>query len=367
MFKIVYTHHWPLGWVSYLVLGFSVAGILSFLLIHPIRNEEGNKWVLTFSRFFYFAIFPLLILLFMAIQRRISDYGITELRYFVLILALWLLFIAIYFLVSKQKNIKIIPQSLCVLAFLCSFGQWGAFSVSLSSQTNHFERLMEKNKLLISGKLYKATKTVSFKERQQISSITDYLISKQGIEFFQPYYFQNLDSLMKVDSVKTYQQDVKILELINIKYAKQYSEDDLEDNIISYSYESDNDMEDIHGYDYYIDNFSFRFYKELKSDTTQFKYETDSVIMFCNSKTGLLFIKINNESPYSFNVSEFIKKLESKYGESNDKLHDSLLVIEGSDNRYEYKVNFKMLEARKDSQNRYLNDITGKIFIAKRK
>lgn len=126
MFKILFTQQWPVGWVSYLVLGFSVAGILSLLLIHPIRYEANNNWILSFSRFFYFALFPLLILLFFAIERRVSDYGITELRYFVLVLALWLLFIATYFLASKKKNIKIIPQSLCVLAFLTSFGPWGA-------------------------------------------------------------------------------------------------------------------------------------------------------------------------------------------------------------------------------------------------
>src|SRR5665647_3558162 len=101
--------------VLYLVIGFSIGVIFSLLLIYPVRNDENNKWILIFSRFFYFALFPLIILLFLAVKRRISDYGITEQRYFILVLALWLLFIAIYFLFSKSKNIKLIPVSLCIL------------------------------------------------------------------------------------------------------------------------------------------------------------------------------------------------------------------------------------------------------------
>ena len=65
--KIIFTAHWPSGWVTYLVLGFSVAGILALLLIYPMRNDEGNKWINVYSRFFYFALFPLLALLALAI------------------------------------------------------------------------------------------------------------------------------------------------------------------------------------------------------------------------------------------------------------------------------------------------------------
>lgn len=127
MFKILFTLKWPFGWVSYLVLALSIAGILSLLLIHPERERENNKWILIYSRFFYLAICPLILMLFLAIERRISDYGITEPRYFVLALALWLCGIVLYFLLSGRKNIKIIPVSLCCLAFLSSFGPWAPF------------------------------------------------------------------------------------------------------------------------------------------------------------------------------------------------------------------------------------------------
>src|ERR1035437_3259531 len=135
--KIAIAMELPRGWVSYLVIGFSVAGILSLLLIWPIQKLEENNWIKIFSRWFYRALYPLIILLGLAIFKRVSQYGITENRYFILILALWLAGVATYFLLSKTKNIKVVPISLCAIAFLSSFGPWGAFSVSERSQINY--------------------------------------------------------------------------------------------------------------------------------------------------------------------------------------------------------------------------------------
>ena len=366
MFKIVYTLHWPVGWVSYLVLGFSVAGILSFLLIHPIRNEEGNKWILTFSRFFYFAIYPLLILLFLAIQRRVNDYGITELRYFVLILALWLLFIATYFLVSKQKNIKVIPQSLCFLVFLCSFGPWGVFSVSLRSQQYHFEKVMEKNKLLVNGKLIKAKTPLSPKDLKQISSITSYINEKHGLSYLQPYFSQNLDSLMKRDSVKRYQQEEKILELINIKYVGEFDEVETETRI-NFSSLSKNEMVYVNGYDYYISSYCNRVYGDKVIDSTIYHFDKGYMTIILNSNTNLLSLKVNEDDVYVLNMGEELKTLEKQYGSKKDKLPDSVMTFKGSDSKYEYKLMAGMLDAKMDKGAIHITNISGKFFIAKKK
>ena len=43
--KIIIEWSLPMGWVSYLILGFSITGIFSLLLVHPLRNIEGNSWI----------------------------------------------------------------------------------------------------------------------------------------------------------------------------------------------------------------------------------------------------------------------------------------------------------------------------------
>ena len=368
-FKILFTLHWPVGWVSYLVLGFSVAGILSILLIHPIRNELSNKWILTFSKFFYFAIFPLLILLFFAIEKRVSDYGITELRYFVLVLALWLFFIATYFTVSKQKSIKVIPQSLCFLAFLCSFGPWGAFSVSLRSQQYHFEKLMERNKLLVNKKVIKATNKIPLKDRQQISSIVSYLLETHGTKSLQSYFYQNIDSL-KIPNTKGYylqnSQVNKLLEMENIEYAYGYEAESDDSNNINYRSSSKNSLTDIKGFDYYISNYNANLNKQ-KTDTTFYKSNSDSVSVITNSDNGMVSVSINKDAYFTFDIGSEIKFIESKYGKINDNLQDSLLTFTGKDNKYIYKFKLRNVQAKSEKNKLQVNYITGEIFIANRK
>src|SRR6185437_825577 len=132
--KILIQWSLPKGLVSNLILRYAVFGILSILLIYPLRNQEENKWIKTYARSFYFLLIPLLALLFLAVFTRILPYGITAPRYFLIVLAGWLLFITFYFLLSQKQNIKVIPVSLCILALLSVYGPQSAFSVSRYSQ-----------------------------------------------------------------------------------------------------------------------------------------------------------------------------------------------------------------------------------------
>ncbi len=375
MFKILFTQQWPVGWVSYLVLGFSVAGILSLLLIHPIRNDANNKWMLGFSRFFYFAIFPLLILLFFAIERRISDYGITELRYFVLVLALWLFFIATYFLVSKKKNIKIIPMSLCVLAFLTSFGPWSAFSVSLNSQKNHFVKLMEKNKLLINGKLIKSSSQPSFNDRKQISSITEYMVSIHGYKVLQPYFTQNLDSLFKRDSLDTeilsYTKTNKLLDLMNIKYVSRWERGEEFPNDVKYfNYSAKTDeadvMERIDGYDYLINNYSVQNLQKDKICKT-YKFEKDSVKICIDPNKIELSLAANNDSNNVFAIGEKLKNLIEKEGMGGRQIKQSEMTVADSNSHYVYKVMLKGIDGTNNEKHLKITAIHAMVFIGRRK
>ena len=85
--KILINWELPRGWVSYLVLAYSVVGILGLLLVHPLKDASTKSWVHMFSKIFYYTLIPLIALLFTAIFTRILAYGYTEPRYFVLLLA----------------------------------------------------------------------------------------------------------------------------------------------------------------------------------------------------------------------------------------------------------------------------------------
>ena len=228
LFKIIFTARWPSGWVSWLVLGFAVAGIFALLLIYPLRKEAANLWINSYSKFFYIALFPLIVLLWIAIWKRIGSYGITEWRYYVLVLGIWLAVMAGYFVFSVRKDIRVIPASLCLLALLTLWGPWSAANVSLAAQMGRLRGVLEKNGLFAGGKVQRAKADPSLEDRKAISSILSYLIDMHGIRVLQPWFVNNLDSLKQDNAILVYgdmqdwQKARALLALMNISYADKY-------------------------------------------------------------------------------------------------------------------------------------------------
>ncbi|MBL0177245.1 MAG: DUF4153 domain-containing protein [Ignavibacteria bacterium] len=195
--KILVSWQWPFGWVSRLILGFSTAGMFALLLLHPIRKAEGNAWIDRMSSWFYIVLAPLVLMYFLAVLTRISEYGITEGRYVAIVIGIWLAGIVLYFLFSGGRSIKVIPLTLCIVSLAITVGPWGAFAVSESSQVARLERYFTKNAILEGGKVRKAPAAVSFTDTREISSILSYLHEFHGYDGIQPWFKETLrqDSL----------------------------------------------------------------------------------------------------------------------------------------------------------------------------
>ena len=237
--KILITLSLPVGWVSYLVLAFAITGILSFLLVHPIANENGNLWMRTYNRWFYFLLIPLLALLFWAILYRINLYGFTHERYYVLLLSIWLAVVVAYFLIQKHPKIKFIPISMCVAGLFSIVGPQSADSVSKYSQLSRFESYINK----------KDGKKITFEEEQELSSIVYFLDRNYGFEVMIPYADKKLDALYKKDKDPGISE---IMESLGYEYQSEYAKrDDVNDSFNYYFYENnENSIDNIHGYDF---------------------------------------------------------------------------------------------------------------------
>lgn len=183
--KVLVSWHWPTGWATYLVVAFCALGLFTLFLIYPLEEKEpasrGDHWFRIFGRHFYPAMIPLLVLLIAAIGRRVHEYGITENRYLVLALAVWLSGITLHTLVDRRRDIRILPASLCLIALLASFGPWGAFEVSRKSQLARLQGLLEDNGMLVGGKLAKASGPVPREDKREIAGIAEYLEERQRL------------------------------------------------------------------------------------------------------------------------------------------------------------------------------------------
>jgi hypothetical protein len=178
--RIVITRVWPSGWTGYLVSSVAAAGILSLLLLYPIEEREENRWVRHYARWFYFALIPANVMLLLAIWKRIQQYAITEPRYFLVILSLWLAGISLYYAFTRSRNIKVIPATLAVLAVVTFAGPWSAYAVSQRSQVGRLEGILERNGMLVDGRVRPPSETVSLDDRREIGAVLRYLAKTHG-------------------------------------------------------------------------------------------------------------------------------------------------------------------------------------------
>lgn len=365
--KILIEWELPKGWVTYLVLAFSIAGIFSLLLIHPIRNQEENRWIKTFSKGFYFAILPLILLLFIAIGRRISDYGMTENRYFVIVLACWLLAIAIYFLISKVKNIKYIPISLAVIVLFSSFGPWGAIAVGRNSQIRRLVSILETNNLMKDGKVQKLKKGKELTEEEQnsISSILDYLSDRGKLTALSPYFEDNLDSLLE-EELSSYDKKQLVAGLIgDTDLADKNYRDYQTESSTYFSFstsQNEQDFLDIRGYDTYLKAHI------TLNDTTYYGDTANFQLMLVPDKHKLILLK-DSVAILDFPLENMLNTLIKEYPDE-DSLRYTIPLSEmtiQSENR-KYKAILKIFQMNgeriKKSKNQ-LNEVVGVLLFQK--
>jgi energy-coupling factor transporter transmembrane protein EcfT len=182
-----------------MVLAYSIFGMLALLLVHPLREQGAKSWVHWFHKIFFYTLIPLVILLFVAINTRLLQYGFTEARCFVLLTALWLAGMVCYFLFFKKSHIKIIPISLfLILALSLIVPYFNVFSVSVRSQENDLKKLLTENQLLVNGK-------IDFK-KEIADSVADNIVDK--FEFLsERFKNKSLASYLNDDVKKSFKDD----------------------------------------------------------------------------------------------------------------------------------------------------------------
>ncbi|MFC0513287.1 DUF4153 domain-containing protein [Mucilaginibacter angelicae] len=343
--KILIEWKLPKGLVSNLILGYAVFGILSLLLVYPIREQNENKWLKTYTRSFYFLLIPLQILLFVAVGTRVFSYGITEFRYFLIVLALWLLFISLYFLLFKKQNIKIIPISLCILTLFSIYGPQSAFTMSMYSQRGMVVNFFKKHNGFKDGKLAPVDSTkINMHEGSLGASRLKYFIFRYDLKELQPYFKRDLngitDSLARIkDEATNLPVDREELRLMKYQWAKKqlslgrfndyyYPGADESDEMPqdrTYIFSQNDNVTVIKGYDIELAT-------DQNADTVINNYNGIRITQIHSNSTDSYILSLNNET-LKFDPLELVNKMMADTTKM-EKYHDP----KGKDNHYTPKV-----------------------------
>lgn len=286
--KIIITQKWPIGLVSHLVLWYSALCVIVIFFISPIRN---NPWVEKFIFWFPKVILPILLMMFVSMGIRIKAYGITENRYYVVLLGLWIIAMMLYYNLRKIKHNIILPVSLSIIALISVFGPISSFSVSKLSQNNRFSKILLNNQMLDETKQIKAKPDISEKDRKEISSILD--------------YFERIHSLK---DLKYIPENFKISDMervfgFSFSSYNPYAGNDI---YLNYNIIEQNEPVNISGYDYLLDfrNFKGQVYR-------------DGLKMVYNYEGEEIRILFKDKEIYKMHLSDFGNKIYSKYGNTN--------------------------------------------------
>ena len=345
--KILLNWELPRGWVSYLVLAYSVVGILAILLVHPLKENSAKSWVRMFSKIFYFTLIPLLILLFTAIFTRILEYGYTEPRYFVVLLSVWLASVVFYFVINRNASIKFIPTSLFAFGlFALIFPYLNTFSVAKRSQENQLIEILTENKLLNQNQKIDFSKRIADSTATEIASKFGFLARRNKTEY-----------LLKLIDVKKQKQLAKDInnsqntysvyysvkgEFSNIKKTEQSTSDYVRLELIS-----DQEIIPVGDYDYI---FYFNRYNHSNKTIGKDTFEIFDRITDENPQLKVI-LNSNEEADFS----PLIKKLLADYKGKTGKINLPEMAMEADLEKYHLKITLGNFSTDKYISNDYPN------------
>ncbi len=357
MGKIIVQWNLPKGWVSSFVIGVSLLGIFTLLLIYPEREKTGNAWMKIYAKYFYLALFPLIILMAVAISRRIMDYGITEERYFVFIYTVWLTFIAFKFSRNSKTTIRLIPTSLAIVLLFTTWGPWGAFSVSRGSQVQRLAKFLTNNGILVNGKIRKTNQTIAPDQNIEICSIINYLNQNHGLKVIKNWFPTSV-ALEQINS-----RDL-VIEHLGLGYACGYRGYQGRTKGIYFHYRAaPEDVVAIEGFDYLYRVKTWGLDSQRKGPFHEFKTPRGSFLLSYDPSNGQLTVSSKEGADLALDMNSLVKSIRESHRNDTQGLPPEQLTLEKENEFFKVKVIANYLTGNIRNQRVELQSLEGYFLI----
>lgn len=311
--KILIQAELPKGIITNLVLVFALLTVILLFISSVIKS---NKLVEKFREFFPVIMIPILVMMFYAIFIRISNYGLTENRYFVIAAGIYTLISMIYYIFYRSNSNIVIFISLAAIIFLSTVGPVSAYNLSASSQDARLASILNANGMLESNQI-KPKKNVSLDDKIQIKEIVEYLSNSH----------RSWESKYLPKNFEFNNENFEEVFGFNIEDDKLFSGDS------EYNFKFDRPV-DIRGYDKILKFDSFDIKKSLVGNYFVDVEDGTYTIGYKNGRTEFDLT--------SFTAKEVFDKMIA-LKESKDIVDVEDLKIEGVSNKIKYKIVFTLV------------------------
>ena len=144
LLNILFTWELPTGGVVWLVTTMMVGMLFITTLIYPLLLQDDMPFDKKLVRWLAFLALPLLVLMTVGIGRRISDYGFTVARAYVLLFNIWCFLVCFYLLFKQTKHIVRILISFALVFFVASVGPWNITASTRRLLLNQVEVIFQR-------------------------------------------------------------------------------------------------------------------------------------------------------------------------------------------------------------------------------
>lgn len=320
--KIIITRQWPVGLVAHLVLWYSVICVGVIFFIYQLRSQgtKIEKFIFWLTRL----ILPILIMMFVSIFIRIRAYGVTENRYYVVILGAWVMGIMLFMCFSKHLRNIVIPISLSIVTIVSVFGPLSSFSVSKYSQNKRLLAILKKNNMIVNNLAAKAPKTITDHDKREINRILTYFEEKHSLK-----------------DVKYVSKDFKLGDMENVFGFKYEGYIYLsKDNYFSYNMEKTNLPMDIKNYDYLLD---------FRNKGTDWSVSNKDIKAKYDNQNGLITLYLKDKEVYRKSIKDFADTLYNKYGtKPGESVNVEDMIFEDENTNVRVKFIFYNIYGSKD-------------------
>ena len=176
--KILFTLTWPSGQIGPMVLIYSIAGLIIFILASVL----DNRFALFYRRFFPKALILVVIMQLISVGIRLNSYGVTESRYYVGIFGVFSLAVGVLLStnpVSKNRRIALLAATVAVISIIPPVD---AFTVSRHSQIDRIEAILEAEGMLVNGEIVKKEDASEY-TKIETTNILNYLSRSSSFKY----------------------------------------------------------------------------------------------------------------------------------------------------------------------------------------
>lgn len=365
--KILFQWELPHGHLAIMVSTFGLIGIITHLTIYPVHDRTGLLgW---FYRNFYLAMILPLGLFVFAIAARINQYGLTEKRYILVLVAIWFASLIMARLIRRQQfSLSTVTRSFAALCLIGTIGPWSVDTLPMKSQFSRLQSLLIEHKLLVNEEYTNPHQQPDFETKKSISSMIDYLVSHDnGIDMLRPLFankqgFDDALACTEDEYCSRHDRGNKLVTHMGIDYLDRWQQENNTYKNIRLDYSADAPVLAIDGYDYLI---PLSFYGLTdKTFTVDYLDQESGEISLSLKENGQLLITFN-ENTITLDLADFIDQFETNGNITISASERHKMIVSHAENNLEVRLNIQSISFDLENDQREINNLSGDLLLKK--